>query len=379
MRWAWLAGFVLALGCGGGRTVEVVLVGDLRPVLDFADARAELLEDVPESRLTRYAADAFTPDPSADLREGIVVATIDGVEPGDYRAAVALTDLSGAFVGRGVTRFTVRDDDARVRVRVTRACLGVSCPDQTRPQDEGCVAGACVDSRCSPGSRAYCPAPQCMEDTDCPPPADGPPCLVPVCLSGECGLYPDDSRCVAGSCDPVGGCGVAEMDAGMSDAGAPDAGMIDAGCTSTPETCNSIDDDCNGLVDDGADVCPCPIVENRGRTYAICDQPRSWDDARSFCQVAGYDLAVLETTQEHVELLDLARTRFDEIYWIGLHDMETEGTFVWVDGTPLGEDSWGPMQPDDFDTGEDCTAVRPVGDWNDSMCATTYRFVCEVP
>ena len=34
--------------------------------------------------------------------------------------------------------------------------------------------------------------------------------------------------------------------------------------------CNGLDDDCNGVIDDG-DVCPCQVLRNNGRLYQLCD------------------------------------------------------------------------------------------------------------
>ena len=143
-------------------------------------------------------------------------------------------------------------------------------------------------------------------------------------------------------------------------------------------SCDAVDDDCNGLVDDG-DVCPCPVFENRGSTYALCNATANWNDARAACQTYAYDLAVLSTAQEQAEVHDLVRARIDNSYWIGLSDTAEEGVFAWVDGSRLTDDSWNVGEPNAAQPDEDCVHAQPMGTWNDARCVQTFRYLCEVP
>ena len=67
--------------------------------------------------------------------------------------------------------------------------------------------------------------------------------------------------------------------------------------------------------------------------------------------------------------------------WLGLSDINTEGTFVWSDGTPLDFHYWAKHQPNNFQN-EDC--VHTLGfqqdhkyEWNDVNCTNCYRFSCK--
>jgi cysteine-rich repeat protein len=63
--------------------------------------------------------------------------------------------------------------------------------------------------------------------------------------------------------------------------------------------------------------------------------------------------------------------------WIGGHDMVTEGTYEWSDGSPWTYEFWAPNEPNDV-TVEDCMFMRADGTWDDHDCADTWpAYVCE--
>ncbi|XP_028996002.1 CD209 antigen-like isoform X2 [Betta splendens] len=71
---------------------------------------------------------------------------------------------------------------------------------------------------------------------------------------------------------------------------------------------------------------------------------RSWQDARTFCKKQGGDLVVTDTREKHLAVHDLINTYHIPIrhthltgFWIGLRDVEEEGTWRWLDGSLLTE------------------------------------------
>ena len=59
--------------------------------------------------------------------------------------------------------------------------------------------------------------------------------------------------------------------------------------------------------------------------YLLCrDAPKSWQEARSFCQSRGGDLLVIESEEEN---LWIAAQNVSNP-WIGINDIDTEGEFV---------------------------------------------------
>jgi len=114
----------------------------------------------------------------------------------------------------------------------------------------------------------------------------------------------------------------------------------------------------------------------------------SFARSRRYCQYQGGDLA-------HVGMRDEAIYRFlwntllsrkrILCLWIGLTDMQQEGTWKWIDGKP-SEDAWtnwsrGFKKASRVSELEDCAAIRS-GIWNPTACSGAVKqkvcsFVCE--
>ena len=65
--------------------------------------------------------------------------------------------------------------------------------------------------------------------------------------------------------------------------------------------------------------------------------------------------------------------------WLGLTDIDAEGTFVWSDGTPYDFHDWKNGQPNNLNDG-DC--VHTLGflpnheyEWSDVNCTDCHRFI----
>uniref|UniRef100_A0A8C6T733 C-type lectin domain-containing protein n=1 Tax=Neogobius melanostomus TaxID=47308 RepID=A0A8C6T733_9GOBI len=114
--------------------------------------------------------------------------------------------------------------------------------------------------------------------------------------------------------------------------------------------------------------------------------PRSaklpWKESRKMCQRLKGDLVKIESREEQ------------DKFWIGLTDSETEGQWVWTDGSPLNSslafwadddynkepDNWTVEDPE----GEDCVRMGPkapfIGSlkwWYDGSCKKEQQSICE--
>jgi hypothetical protein len=149
------------------------------------------------------------------------------------------------------------------------------------------------------------------------------------------------------------------------------------------ESCNRVDDDCSGLVDDSP-VCtdPCPTALVGGVTFALCELPMSWHDAAAFCMAKGGTLARIDGAEQSQALYREAK-RLDakSRWWIGLHDRGAEGRFEWIDGTPVTFTGWAKGEPNNDTCNQDCAALKRRGDgtWHDTHCGQAQPFICRMP
>ncbi|XP_071264068.1 C-type lectin domain family 4 member E-like [Salvelinus alpinus] len=105
----------------------------------------------------------------------------------------------------------------------------------------------------------------------------------------------------------------------------------------------------------------------------------TWDYARKDCLSRGADLVIINSEDEQVFL-----TTFDQWIWIGLTDRETQGTWKWVDGTPLAKAFWWWSEPDSAAGEKDCAMMYrgvqniPLHAWNYFRCDLKLEWICEV-
>ncbi len=148
-----------------------------------------------------------------------------------------------------------------------------------------------------------------------------------------------------------------------------------------------------------------PTFTFNGHTYEVITTPMNWSAARAYAASNNAYLAVINSQAENeaiftqvAPLLSSSPVADDgggsAYVWLGASDTETEGSWVWVDGTPLqsGYTNWGSgfygTEPDDY-AGQDAMGmgleVWPqgsggygvAGQWNDIDENNAMFFVME--
>uniref|UniRef100_A0A8C9XV94 C-type lectin domain-containing protein n=1 Tax=Sander lucioperca TaxID=283035 RepID=A0A8C9XV94_SANLU len=115
--------------------------------------------------------------------------------------------------------------------------------------------------------------------------------------------------------------------------------------------------------------------------YLLSAESGSWEKGRQYCRDRGADLMVIDSSEEQTFLSKFIKQ--NARYWIGLTDRDEEGTWKWVDGTPLTLKNWRRGQPDngggDPQWGEeDCAHIGPyTAEWNDRSCISVMYWICE--
>jgi len=204
--------------------------------------------------------------------------------------------------------------------------------------------------------------------------ADGVPSCFGDCDDGESAAYPGAEEV----CDGLDNdCNVTTLE--YDDADGDGFTICDGDCDETSaaafpggtEACDGVDNDCNGYTDEDPSCYGCTPTGD----YYLCSASTEWELARQACEAFGGSLVLISSGTENDDVADLA----ERATWIGANDIDTEGDWLWPDGTSVGYDSWLSGEPDDAGD-QDCVIINPSGrrgEWADEDCESEYPFVCE--
>ncbi|XP_019735987.1 asialoglycoprotein receptor 1-like [Hippocampus comes] len=149
-------------------------------------------------------------------------------------------------------------------------------------------------------------------------------------------------------------------------------------------------------------------VKNASHCYWLSERIRSWEGARKHCVAKNSLLVRIDDFEVQKFLTHLINQSYWESVndhlsdeekrekitpvWIGLSDQETEGNFMWVDGSPLSTPVfWRPREPnnmaqryvDNVVLDSDCVVMRfdPTASdlynsWDDQLCRGKRLYFC---
>lgn len=116
-----------------------------------------------------------------------------------------------------------------------------------------------------------------------------------------------------------------------------------------------------------------------GHYYGITDIQASWLEAEAKANAVGGHLVTINDATEQDFLVDtfLSGDRTRYIYWIGIHDMNSEGTYEWASGEAVTYTNWQPPnEPNNYRGVEDYGSINwhfghgrsgsTRGSWNDT-------------
>ncbi|RUS89950.1 hypothetical protein EGW08_002302 [Elysia chlorotica] len=121
--------------------------------------------------------------------------------------------------------------------------------------------------------------------------------------------------------------------------------------------------------------------------YLSTSNSKGYDDAKTDCSQMNSRLFVGNTIAKYSLFWYVSKYIIKEDTYIGLNDIEEEGTFVWENGEPLSAEQnlyiWNQNQPSNGGSGEDCAEANH-GDWgdfakalNDEKCYVSQSYICE--
>ncbi|CAM9209158.1 unnamed protein product [Lampetra fluviatilis] len=114
-----------------------------------------------------------------------------------------------------------------------------------------------------------------------------------------------------------------------------------------------------------------------GKVHQLARVKMTYMDARRHCRGLGGEIAAPRSASDNEVLRQIVPA--GEFAYIGVDDMESEGTFTYSSGGPLGYNNWSYWEPDNSGGDEDCAIIVANGKWNDVLCTREFHFVCELP
>ncbi|XP_062868150.1 macrophage mannose receptor 1 [Trichomycterus rosablanca] len=112
------------------------------------------------------------------------------------------------------------------------------------------------------------------------------------------------------------------------------------------------------------------------RCYFFSPETKTWHDALAECQSKNSDLMSIQDLHERTWVTTQIS---NNIYWIGLNDIASEGNWEWSDGNVFYPylAYWREGQPDNYNDNEDCGQVDINGRWNDEHCTAKRQYICK--
>ena len=120
------------------------------------------------------------------------------------------------------------------------------------------------------------------------------------------------------------------------------------------------------------------------RCYLVVKSPHSWPDAEDNCQSLNSHLVDIRDANEDNFVINAVTSAMGKAsyFWIGLNDLETNGTFVYTSGALVTYTSYGLGQPSvisEDGTEENCFEITASREWNDKYCNWPLVSVCVKP
>ncbi len=193
---------------------------------------------------------------------------------------------------------------------------------------------------------------------------------------------PDDSTSTSGSSGP----GMSSTDG--DDTMVEPAPFEDVGCGNCAEDCfDGLDNDGNGFIDCGDASCSdhvaCTCAQTLDTEYGrhvFCTEPVPWQVARDTCEASDLQLVTIDDATLNNWLADQSQAIDGSTsWWMGYSDLDDEGDWEWVDGSPTTYENWHPGEPNNGTAGPEHCAGFPEHTafaWNDLPCGSLRPFIC---
>ncbi|XP_035761741.1 collectin-11 isoform X3 [Neolamprologus brichardi] len=120
------------------------------------------------------------------------------------------------------------------------------------------------------------------------------------------------------------------------------------------------------------------IKETDSKVYLLVKEAKRYTEAEGYCQTRGGHLVMPKDEGANAAIAGYITDAGLSRVYIGIHDLEHEGVFTYVDHSPMTTFSkWRKGEPNNAYDDEDCAEMVTSGEWTDVACHPTMYFVCE--
>lgn len=120
------------------------------------------------------------------------------------------------------------------------------------------------------------------------------------------------------------------------------------------------------------------------RIYRVFLKQCTWKEAKAYCESIGGTLAMPKTKEQNENIINIAKAYNINGLWLGGTDEGHEGTWTWLDETPIEYANWNTGEPNNMGGNEHYLETYTSGDtagkWNDladDNISGISGFICE--
>ncbi|XP_063291149.1 pulmonary surfactant-associated protein D-like [Pelobates fuscus] len=117
-------------------------------------------------------------------------------------------------------------------------------------------------------------------------------------------------------------------------------------------------------------------ANSHDKIYITNGQEATYNEGKAICSSAGGQLASPTNAEENRVILAVAQQN-KKIPYLGINDIQTEGTFRYPNGVRISYSNWKVREPNDLNGIEDCVEMLDSGLWNDRICTEKRLVICE--
>ncbi|XP_032642210.1 pulmonary surfactant-associated protein D-like [Chelonoidis abingdonii] len=112
------------------------------------------------------------------------------------------------------------------------------------------------------------------------------------------------------------------------------------------------------------------------KTFVANGAEGDFETSKATCSQAGGLIASPRNSAENSAIQQIV-VRHNKVAYIGINDIQTEGSFKYLSGEAIEYSNWAAREPNNVGGIEDCVEVYSDGRWNDKSCNEKRLIICE--